>query len=91
MESKPYLHNLKQFGNLVNFVSPVKINGEGHIMTAISKLKGMEASFQEYSASGAALKEGVCLNPLFLGSGYNDKIRIPLDYGSDMYEIKEHK
>ena len=91
VESKPYLHNLKQFGNLVNFVSPVKINGEGHIMTAISKLKGMEASFQEYTASGAALKEGICLNPLFLGTGYNDKIRIPLDYGSDMYEIKEHK
>ncbi|MBO4358557.1 MAG: alpha-galactosidase [Erysipelotrichaceae bacterium] len=91
IESKPYLHNLRQFGHLVNFVSPVKINGEGHLMTAVSKLKGMEASFQEYTASGAALKEGICLNPLFMGTGYNDKIRIPLDYGSDMYEIKEHE
>ncbi len=89
--SKPYLHNLKQFGNLVNFVTPVKINADGRLMHTISKFKGMEASIQEYEASGTALKEGICLNPLFLGSGYNDNIRIPLDYGSDMYEIKEMK
>ena len=60
-------------------------------METISKFKGMEASIQEYQASGIALKEGICLNPLFLGTGYNDNIRIPLDYGSDMYEIKEIK
>ncbi len=91
IESKPYLHNLKMFGNLVNFITPVKVNSEGKLMDTISKLKGLEASFQEYSASGSALKEGICLNPLFLGSGYNKDIRIPLDYGSDMYEIREKK
>lgn len=91
ISSKPYLHNLKQFGNLVNFVTPVKVNAEGKLMETVSKFKGMEASIQEYKASGIALKEGVCLNPLFLGTGYNDNIRIPLDYGSDMYEIKELK
>ena len=91
ISSKPYLHNLKQFGNLVNFVTPVKVNAEGKLMETISKFKGMEASIQEYQASGIALKEGICLNPLFLGTGYNDNIRIPLDYGSDMYEIKEIK
>ncbi|MBQ6334574.1 MAG: alpha-galactosidase [Erysipelotrichaceae bacterium] len=89
--SKPYLHNLKQFGNLVNFVTPVKVNADGPLMDRISRVKGMDASLQEYEASGAALKEGICLNPLFLGTGYNDNIRIPLDYGSDMYEIKEKK
>ena len=91
ISSKPYLHNLKQFGNLVNFVTPVKVNAEGKLMEFVSGIKGMEASFQEYKASGLALKEGICLNPLFLGTGYNNNIRIPLDYGSDMYEIKELK
>ena len=33
--------------------------------------------------------QGIGLNPLFLGTGYNDSVRIPLDYGSDMYEIRE--
>ena len=46
-----------------------------------------ESNQQEYEASGAALKEGILLEPLCLGTGYNEKIRIPLDYGSDMYVI----
>ena len=91
VSSKPYLHNLKQFGNLVNFVTPVKVNAQGRLMETISRFNGMESPLQEYEASGVALKEGICLNPLFLGTGYNDNIRIPLDYGSDMYEIKEIK
>ena len=89
IESKPYLHNLRQFGHLINFVSPVKLNADGKIVETLSKIKGMEASIQTYEASGAALKSGIYLNNLFLGTGYNDDIRIPLDYGSDMYEVKE--
>ena len=91
IESKPYLHNLKQFGHLINFVSPIKLNSEGKIVDTLSKIRGMEASIQTYEASGAALKSGIYLNNLFLGTGYNDNIRIPLDYGSDMYEVKEIK
>ena len=67
----------------------VKLNADGKIVEALSKIKGMKASIQTYEASGAALKSGIYLNNLFLGTGYNDDIRIPLDYGSDMYEIKE--
>ena len=52
-------------------------------------------------AEGSALHAGIgtmsgcvlniILDPLFLGTGYNESIRIPLDYGSDMYLIKEKK
>ena len=48
-------------------------------------------SNQEYFASGQALKQGICLDPLYLGTGYNENVRIPLDNGSDMCEIKEKK
>jgi alpha-galactosidase len=89
INSKPYLHNLKMFGNLINFVSPIKVSSDNVVVNAISQFKGMEASIQEYSASGKALEYGIKLNSLFIGTGYNDNIRIPLDYGSDMYEITE--
>ena len=89
--SRPYLHSLHSFGHLLNYVSPIKLDGNGHIITAVSKRKGMEAANQYYTASGAALKSGIYLNTLFLGTGYNKNIRIPLDYGSDMYEIREVK
>ena len=85
--SRPYLHNIRHFGHLINFVSPVKIDGNGHIMTFVSRIKGLNASEQIYAASGAALESGIYLNNLFLGTGYNDSIRLPLDYGSDMYQI----
>ena len=91
INSKPYLHNIKMFGNLINFVSPIKLNAEGKLVEAIGKFKGMEASIQEYKASGKALEYGLQLNSLFIGTGYNDNIRIPLDFGSDMYEVFEIK
>ena len=77
------------FGNLINFVSPIKVSSDNVVVNAISQFKGMEASIQEYIASGKALEYGIKLNSLFIGTGYNDNIRIPLDYGSDMYEITE--
>ena len=87
--SKPYIHNLKMFGNLVNFILPIKVNSDSKLMEMVTQLKGIEASLQTYEASGAALKSGIYLNPLFIGTGYNKNIRIPLDYGSDMYEIQK--
>lgn len=91
INSKPYLHNLKQFGNLINFITPIKVNADSKIMETITQFKGMEASIQEYTASGKALEYGIQLNSLFLGTGLNDNIRIPLDYGSDMYEVVKKK
>lgn len=89
IKSKSFIHNIRQFGHLINLVSPVKVNADGMLVGNISKIRGMDASAQLYQASGAALKEGLCLNPLFVSSGYNNYIRIPLDFGSDMYVIKE--
>lgn len=91
ISSRPFTHNLKQFGNLINFILPVKVNAEGKLMETVGKVKGLDANTQKYTASAAALKEGIYLNNLFLGTGYNKNIRIPLDYGCDMYEIKEFK
>ena len=91
VESHSFIHALKRFGNLINFVTPVKVNADGKLVELISKYRGLEANVQKYEASGAALEDGIILDPLFLGTGYNESIRIPLDYGSDMYLIKEKK
>lgn len=47
------------------------------------------SSLRKYVSSGAALKEGLCLDPLYLGTGINKRVRCPLDYGSDMFIIKK--
>lgn len=91
IEARPYLHILRQFGNLINFITPVKLNAEGKIVDTIVKLKGLDSAQQKYSASGKALSYGIVLNNLFEGTGHNRHIRMPLDYGSDLYQIKEEK
>ena len=87
--NRDYQINIKQFGNLINYLLPIKINSEGVIVNEVSKRVAMNSAIQEYKASGAALKSGIQLNTLYLGTGYNDKLRLPLDFGSDIYLIKE--
>ena len=89
VESRDYQLNIKQFGNLINYILPIKVNSEGVIINEVSKRMGMKASKQIYHASGKALRAGIILNSLFLGTGHNDELRLPLDFGSDMYLIKE--
>ena len=44
-----------------------------------------------YSAtvSGAALMNGVTLQPLFRGTGYHERQRTLLDFGSEVYITQE--
>ena len=81
----------KVYNMLAPIWKDVKVDGNGHIMTAVSKRKGMDAAEQVYHAGGSALKSGIYLNSLFLGTGYNKQIRLPLDYGSDMYQITKEE
>ena len=49
----------------------------------------MHDGVQDLTASGAALMSGVTLLPLFRGTGYNDKQRTLLDFGSEVYIAEE--
>ena len=89
IEARDYQINIKQFGNLINYLLPIKVNSEGILVNGVSKRFAMNSAKQNYHASGSALRSGILLNSLFLGTGYNEKLRLPLDFGSDMYLIKE--
>jgi len=39
--------------------------------------------------SGAALRSGIMLKPLFRGTGYDENQRTQGDFGSDIYIIEE--
>ncbi|MBR2578329.1 MAG: GH36 C-terminal domain-containing protein, partial [Erysipelotrichaceae bacterium] len=87
--SRDHNHTIDSFGHLLQHALPVKVNTDGSLIKAVGKIKGLSAAKQEYTASGSALENGILLDNLFLGTGYNEHLRIPLDYGSDMYLIKE--
>ncbi len=80
--------SIKQFGNLVNQMSPVKIKEEGVIQAAINRSFALDSEVEEYTVTGAALMyAGIKLNTRFIGTGLNDGTRVMGDYSSRLYTI----
>ena len=78
-----------QFGSLVKHVAPVNLNPNGVVLRTADRHMTMPDGIQELTASGAALMNGVTLLPLFRGSGYHEKQRTLLDFGSEVYIVEE--
>lgn len=83
-------HNLKQFGGMINYVSPVHINPSGLLMYEIMNHKTIPAEKTKYIVSGDAINNGAIKLPQeWSGTGIKDDTRILLDFGSRLYLIKE--
>ena len=78
-----------QFGSLVKHVAPVNLNPNGVILRTADRHMTMHDGVQELTASGAAFMNGVTLLPLFRGTGYHEKQRTLLDFGSEIYIAEE--
>ena len=49
----------------------------------------LEVKGHHYQASNNALKSGIKLHNLYNATGINENVRIPLDFGSELYVIKK--
>lgn len=78
-----------QFGELVKHVSPVDVKPDGVLLRTADKHFTMPDGVREGWASGAALMAGVPMLPTFRGTGYDQRQRTQLDYGSSLYIIEE--
>ncbi len=82
--------SIKQFGNLVNQISPVKIKEEGIAQAAIDRIFALNTETAEYTVSGAALMyAGIKLNSRFVGTGMEDGTRVMGDYSSRLYTVEK--
>ena len=80
---------IKTFGPLINHISPVRINADGLLLRTVDKHFSMLDGHESYECYGDALNFGMNLEMQFTGSGYNEKIRLLGDFGSNLYLIKE--
>ena len=78
-----------QFGSLVKHVAPVNLNPNGVVLRTVDRHMTMHDGVQELTASGAALMSGVTLQPLFRGTGYHERQRTLLDFGSEVFIVQE--
>lgn len=81
--------NIKVFGDLINRVLPVTVKQDGKIHDMLANNFSLKSEQETYTAYGDLLNNcGIKLSQQFSGSGYNDQIRVMLDFGSRLYVIE---
>ena len=87
--SRPQSLRIGQFGSLVKHVAPVKLNPNGFVLRTVDKYKTLPDGVHSGTASGGALSAGIPMLPAFRGTGYDERQRTQLDFGSNVYIIEE--
>ena len=80
---------IKTFGPLINHISPIRLKADGLLVSTVDKHFSMVDGHEAYTCYGDILKSGINLEMQFEGTGYNEKIRLLGDFGSNLYLIKE--
>ncbi len=81
--------NLKEFGSLVNQVSPIHIKQNGVLHNVASSFIKMKGEKEDFITIGDILMQGVKLKQGFGATGYADDIRFFQDFYSRMYFMEE--
>lgn len=78
--------NIKNFGGLVNMVSPVHIKQDSLLHEVAAKFVKMNTEAEDYYLYGDALmNSGVKLQPAFGGTGFDERVRYFQDFESRIY------
>lgn len=83
-------HNIKEFGDLVNTVSPIHVKQDSLLHNTLAKFIKMDGETEDAIVYGDLLMEaGVKLKQGFGGTGYNDQVRFFPDFASRMYFMEK--
>lgn len=84
--SLPGRLDIKQFGSLINTMTPVHIKQDSALHNVIAKAVKMNGETEELRAPGDLLmKTGVALKPAFSGTGFNENVRVFPDFAARIY------
>jgi alpha-galactosidase len=83
-----YFH-LSMFGHLIHHALPIKLKPHGHLFLTLSNHYRLQAEKENQIIAGDILYNmGFVPKHNFIGTGYNDSIRLMGDYGSRVYHFK---
>ncbi len=85
--ARPQSHSIRDFGRLVNHVSPVRVRDGGTLQRLVDRYYRMPANAESYTGSGVALSR-LQLAPQFNGTGIDDHTRLLGEYGSTLYVVE---
>jgi len=79
-------YNIKDFGDLVNTVSPIHIKPDSVIQNIAAKAVKMDGEEEDYLLPGSVLmNSGIKLSQAYGATGYDDKTRLFKDFESRLY------
>lgn len=88
VESRGFPIEVKDFGSLLDHISPIHIKPEGMIHNLVNKFYAMHTEEHIFETSPKQLeKAGFYLPQSFHGTGYNDQTRLFKDFDSRMYLV----
>ena len=84
--------NIKNFGDLINAVTPIHIKPDSMLHNTLSKVIHMDCEKEDYTAYGSVMNEcGIKLHDNYASVGFDDHVRYYQDYSSRLYIITEKK
>ena len=84
--------DIRQFGSLINTVTPIHVRQDSFVHNAIARAVRMNGEKEDVTASGEILmRTGVALRPAYSGTGFNENVRIFPDFAARLYFIEEVK
>ncbi len=90
--NRQHIFNMKEFGDLINMISPIHIKKDSIVHNIIAMLKKMPGEVEDSIASGSVFNHaGIKLKQGFSGTGYNEEVRLFQDYSSRLYVWEEVK
>jgi len=90
--SMPLKHNVKVFGDLINTASPIHIKQDSFMHHMLAKLVKMDEKGEDFEAYGEELMSGgVRLSQSFVGTGFDDNVRVMTDFSARLYYMEERE
>jgi len=90
IEVREQFFNLDTFGYLIKHALPIKLNSRGWLFHLLKNRYLFKAESDQVIVSGKTLaKYGFIPKQKYIGTGYNDSIRLMGDFGSRLYYISE--
>ena len=85
-------YDVREFGDLVNTVSPIHIRQDSLMHRVVAKLVKMDGETEDVRAYGDTLMYGgVRLKQAFAATGYNSEVRYFPDFASRMYFMEKEE
>ncbi len=87
--SRKQYFNLSMFGDLIRHALPIRINANGILFHLLKNRYLFPCETEDQVVSGKTLMaNGFIPKQKFIGSGYNDSVRLMGDFGSRLYHFK---